>query len=420
MWGCKLGVFRARRDGAGATRIADIKATALAIDRGDVFIGGPDAVWRLGKASGAPVKLATAHTPAVLAVDDTHVFWTEGSIRDGGQVARVSRSGGAVETLFKTSDAAIDGLALDALDIYFTVRRDSADGDALMRMRLRPLARKPETLLANQMLSHGVAVDGTHVYFSLGGMLTDNGRIARLNKYGRGRDAVVPEVLADKLRLPGNLFVHGDFVHAIVMGVPGNQGAVVRVPRAGGRLDVLANGQPFPFALAHDDERVYWTVLPSNHRGAVLSRPLAPPLGPPLPLSTPLPAVCAGARLNLDDVLRNVEACWPRRNPEAGDSHARVRLEADPIVVAAGATASVGVSLENATTAPVPVAFEAITDASALHVEVLRGDGQPLSTNAGCPLDVRASGRYVGVELPAGGRVTKRLTIAGRIEDSQR
>ena len=128
------------------------------------------------------------------------------------------------------------------------------------------------------------------------------------------------------------------------MGVPGNQGAVVRVPRAGGRLDVLANGQPFPFALAHDDERVYWTVLPSNHRGAVLSRPLAPPLGPPLPLSTPLPAVCAGARLDLDDVLRNAEACWPRRNPEAGDSHARVRLETDPIVVAAGATTSVGVA----------------------------------------------------------------------------
>ena len=48
---------------------------------------------------------------------------------------------------------------------------------------------------------------------------------------------------------------------------------------------------------------------------------------------------------------------------------------------------------------------------------MLRNDGQPLSTNAGCPLDVCANGRYVGVELPAGGRVTKRLTIAGRIED---
>jgi hypothetical protein len=416
VWGGAGGVFRARRDGALPVRLTAIKTTAIAVDRADLFVGGPDAVWRLPGGKPPAVKLAPARAPARLAVGGGHVYWVQGTFETGGLLARVPKTGGPAETLFQIGDAAVEALALDLPDVYFTLSRVLPDADALMRVRVGG-GGKPETLRAGDV-GPCIAADGTHVYFTTGGLGRDNGRITRLRKRSGAADAgAAPELLAAGLRLPGDLFVHAGYVYALAMGIPGNQGAVARVPTAGGTLEVLANGQKLPFAAAHDDERIYWTALRSGN-GAIMSHPLLPPPGPPLPLIPPMPPVCAGANLELDTLLRNADDCWPRVVQAATFDRVRVSLQPNPVVIAVGGTADVTVSLENATAGMLPLSVEAIAETKDLRVEVLRADGKPLAKVVACgDADIPPKTKFAHGELASGGRVTAQMTIAPRIVD---
>jgi hypothetical protein len=410
VWGGSAGLFRARRDGVLPVRLADIKTTAVAVDGGDIFVGGPDAVWRLVAGRPPAVKLAPAHAPARLAVGGGHVYWVQGKIDAGGMLARVPKAGGRVETLLQVDKAAVEGLALDLPDVYVSVRRIDPGADAIMRVRA---GGKPETVHTGDV-GQCVAVDGNHVYFTSGGLIHDNGRVARLPKRARVADAGAgPEMLAGHLRVPGDLFVHAGFVYALAMGIPGNQGAVTRVPLAGGAVEVLANAQPLPFAITHDSDRVYWTVLASG-RGAILSHPLQPAPGAPLPLIAPLPSVCVGADLDLDTVLRAADDCWPRTATTPTGDRVKLRIQPDPVIIAAAKTAAVTVSLQNATPAPLSLALEVITGASEPRVEVLRALGKTGSCE---PVGARPTTRMLGVQLPPGGSLTRRLTIAPSIVD---
>jgi hypothetical protein len=50
------------------------------------------------------------------------------------------------------------------------------------------------------------------------------------------------------------------------------EGTVLRAARDGGTVEVLARGQPFPFALALDDRAIYWVNVAAGADGGTLMR----------------------------------------------------------------------------------------------------------------------------------------------------
>jgi len=112
------------------------------------------------KVSGEVLALATDQDrPLRLALDETHVYWTNGDRGEGGVLRRVPKSGGDVVTL--TAGASPDGfIAVDDLDVYFI----GAGTNDLMAV---PKAGGPSTLIAALSVGLGaMATDGERVYAS--------------------------------------------------------------------------------------------------------------------------------------------------------------------------------------------------------------------------------------------------------------
>src|SRR5262245_59639099 len=114
-----------------------------------------------------------------------------------------------------------------------------------------------EVLARDQAGPIGIAVDETHVYWNnIGdaGWASGEGSIWKVAK-----DGGIPELLADR-QAPFDLAVAGDFVYwargasNTVAGGP----AIVKVPKAGGDLVIVAEGLAAPQSLAVDDMHIYF------------------------------------------------------------------------------------------------------------------------------------------------------------------
>jgi len=117
-------------------------------------------IARADKVSGEVLALATDQDrPLRLALDETHVYWTNGDSGEGGVLRRVPQRGGDVVTL--TAGASPDGfIAVDDRNVYFI----GAGTNDLMAV---PKAGGPSTLIAALSVGLGaMATDGERVYAS--------------------------------------------------------------------------------------------------------------------------------------------------------------------------------------------------------------------------------------------------------------
>jgi hypothetical protein len=116
-------------------------------------------IARAGKNGEETVALTgDQFSPLRLAVDSTHVYWTNGGT-EGGELRKVPKAGGDVVTL--ATGASSNGfIALDETNVYFT----TAVGSELMVV---PKAGGPATVLAlPDVNARELAADASHVYAS--------------------------------------------------------------------------------------------------------------------------------------------------------------------------------------------------------------------------------------------------------------
>jgi hypothetical protein len=248
----------------------------------------------------APQLLADAtHPGGGIALTPTHVYWLEPKMNATtaamGEARRAARCGGAEEALTLNQPAPHDAVAVGST-VYWTntgtqqagdlvdgsVRRVGAGGaiDVLVpdangprhiaadadhvywaewgAVRALPLAGGPAFDISN-VNAHGIAVDADAVY-----IVTDAGALLRAAKeQGAQTIELAPAACTENLPAEGAVAVDDVDLYWIDV-----CGAVRRVPKSGGDIALLAEGQtaPAPFGghrIAVDDAHVYWVTADS-------------------------------------------------------------------------------------------------------------------------------------------------------------
>ena len=202
------GLFSMPKSGGSPMQIAPVVSPfAIALDDMTIFYThtgqGPEGVASVAKTGGPATELAPnlAH-PVGLAIDDAYVYW---AAEDDGTVARVPKSGGAIEVLAMT-DVGVWPIAVDAQRVFF----------------------------ATYILGGSVATAPKE-----GGPTT---------------------VLLDSVDEPISIALDDQTVFVAIEGMS-DDGQIVAVPKTGGAARVIASGEPSPQAVAVDDSCVYWARL---------------------------------------------------------------------------------------------------------------------------------------------------------------
>ena len=223
------------------TMASSSDVAVLALDDTHVYWTDPlgDQVMRRAKAGGAAEVFAAGQDGAWgIAVDATHVYWTN-TVSD--QLMRRAKSGGPITTLATGQDGA-SRVALDATHIYWT----NNVGDQVMR---GPKAGGPiETVAFNQDAVDGLALDATHVYWTT--WLTNN--VMRRAKAASPSGPY--DLLAFEQR--GALAIAVDATHVYWTNSSGDE--VMRCLPDGSSDELFASGQDGADGLALDATHVYW------------------------------------------------------------------------------------------------------------------------------------------------------------------
>jgi hypothetical protein len=243
-------------------------------------------------------------SPVSVAVDATHVYIV---LRDKGYIAK------APKATPSSPDAGVELLASNqSLPEDITVRGDyvywtdyghpaaGLTGDAVMRTRIDGTGA-PTTVASSQVGAHGIAVDDTHVYWTLRVFTT--GRVRRCPLGGGTIDEIasgqnVPkriqltashaywtnigggQIMQATLADGGVLALVPDAANAHFLAVGpervywdefADDGKVNMVWLDGGSPSVLAPSQPNAAGIAADDRAVYWATagVPSG-QGAIM------------------------------------------------------------------------------------------------------------------------------------------------------
>jgi hypothetical protein len=220
----------------------------------DPGIGGIRSKSKIG---GAPVDLVANRRVFAMALADTQIYFA--SPDNGGQILRVSDSGGALTVLASNVEPGLDNTPLVAIGgdkVFFTQSEFDVDCQGLVRYvprnggTVKNIAKEVCGLL-------GLAADSTAVYWTEFDSEAGVGRVMKQNAPFTGT-AIVLDQLAIR---PTFLTVDGGSLY-YAAGGPGDSGIIVRIPKTGiGLRRTLAVDQQFPVSPTVDGTHVYWATL---------------------------------------------------------------------------------------------------------------------------------------------------------------
>lgn len=248
------------------------RLASVAVDASHVYLGDSEGgVGRVPHAGGAVEYLETTLPALVIALDDTHVYF---SSQTGAAVARVAKAGGAVEVL--ASAASPVHVGLDATHLYWVdldsepytlARVPKAGGGA--EILAADVPSRPERVI---VLDDGVylPIDRPLAVATVG---EARGRILRYPKTG---GAAVE--LASYAAPFGAMGVDAEsFFVSTCPGVAG-EAELLRVPHAGGAPVAIARGGTCYVGVTTDATHAYFTEWSAAEfeptgEGQVLSAP---------------------------------------------------------------------------------------------------------------------------------------------------
>lgn len=253
--------------------IASISATAVAIAlderyaylalRGDSGRHNGSIV-KVPLAGGAPIELSRSdESPMGVAVDDGHVYFTNGGAEhSAGMITRVDKDGTG-KTLLASGLEWPNGIAVDDDAVYWTEGGNS-DGSSVPDdrigarvMRLDKAGGAPLPLATRQRNPESIAVDATHVYWTnSGGSAGAAGGVMRVSKLGGAPQIVAraDEALPSTYPSPGLAIDVSN-----VYWTSTRSGRVMAVTKSGGAPRELSHEPSGPMAIATDGTFVYWT-----------------------------------------------------------------------------------------------------------------------------------------------------------------
>lgn len=224
-------------------------------------------IIKVPKLGGTPTMLATAPIVTALTVDGTVVYWAAAD-DDTGSILVVSNDGGESDTVLSTTGWPAD-LAADDSNLYWT--QVGIQGGVWRAAKPDPIGPDggvggaggaggagtgpPTQLYAGSEFVTFLALDDDALYFSDTGFGTTIGAIGAID-LGTGND----ELLVEELAWPWHLAVGpSDVYFATEL-----DGTVRSVAKSGSGEDVLATEQDRPYGVAVDGEAVYWTNRATN------------------------------------------------------------------------------------------------------------------------------------------------------------
>lgn len=193
-----------------------------------------------GKVVSPVVVLPTVN---YLAVDDTYLYWSDGS---DGSIRRRLLTGGP-STSLATGQNGPEGIAVDATNVYWANLQDGT-------IKTTPLAGggAVTTLVDRQPGPIGIAVDASHLYWS-----TTAGTINRATLAGGSQTQ-----LASVQSNPAGVAVDANNVYwATNNGQLGSSGTISSVPLGGSgptTATVVVGGQNFPVGVVAYEGHLYW------------------------------------------------------------------------------------------------------------------------------------------------------------------
>lgn len=275
-WLAGIDLVTVPKAGGAPRKLATVQdAVALAADpgtTGNLYLAVKQSVVSVPKAGGAPVPVFNVQGPATLlaetvATDDDSLFVHEldendavGFVRrmqkDGGAPQLVSADGGAPFSLVADSKAAV--WYDDTAASFFSLAR----GAAPPAIGISLGAGVPVI----NTTSRQIAMDADTIYFvDIDDLSKTLIRSRKREPAGsavtifRGTDEDIPSIA-----------VGGSFVYAVE--TVGN--AVVRLPKAGGNLEVVVKGLDKPTSLVVDDAFIYFAESAIANKGSIRKIPL--------------------------------------------------------------------------------------------------------------------------------------------------